>query len=536
MALPNVKLAASLQVLSNLQRKGLNVIHSSELSRTHRERLMDNGYLHEAVAGWYLVTSPTTDRGDTTPWYSSAWEFLARYANNRFDQNWHLSPEQSLLLEAEVTTIPLQIMVSSPQASNNYLKLPSGSLFDLKTREMPPSADVKTRDGLRCLTKDAALISVSEAFFKNHPIEAKTILASYSDISPVLARLLDGGHAVIAGRIAGGFRHMAKPQLAEQIMTAMRSAGYDVRETNPFNSDTAPTIYMPSGQPAIVRRLGEMWNAQRQTVIDIFPAPPGLPVHTTSYLKSIDEIYRTDAYHSLSIEGYSVSDDLVERVRSGAWNPDSNEADRKSRDTMAARGYWGAFQAVKQSIVKIINGSNPGPIVRDNHRDWFVKMFEPSVQAGLLKPGTLAGYRNQPVFIRGSRHVPPRAEVVPEAIGAIWDLIEKEPHPAVRAILGHLYFAQVHPYIDGNGRSARFVMNAMLASGGYPWTVIRLEDRAQYMASLETAGTTLNVTDFTHVVGNAMVLSSGQYQQATLNVENTIDGDKSRITGGFDQT
>lgn len=57
----------------------------------------------------------------------------------------------------------------------------------------------------------------------------------------------------------------------------------------------------------------------------------------------------------------------------------------------------------------------------------------------------------------------------------------------VRSVLGHWLFGFVHPYMDGNGRMARFTMNLMLASGGYPWTVIRVEDRAAYMAALEKA-------------------------------------------------
>jgi Fic family protein len=61
---------------------------------------------------------------------------------------------------------------------------------------------------------------------------------------------------------------------------------------------------------------------------------------------------------------------------------------------------------------------------------------------------------------------------------ALFDLLEAEPEPAVRAVLGHWLFGDIHPYMDGNGRMARFLMNAMLASGGYAWTVIRVEERA----------------------------------------------------------
>ncbi|MCP5117960.1 MAG: cell filamentation protein Fic, partial [bacterium] len=57
--------------------------------------------------------------------------------------------------------------------------------------------------------------------------------------------------------------------------------------------------------------------------------------------------------------------------------------------------------------------------------------------------------------------------------------------PSVRAVLGHFFLGNVHPYPDGNGRMARFMMNVMLASGGYPWTVIPVDQRPAYMAALE---------------------------------------------------
>ena len=59
-----------------------------------------------------------------------------------------------------------------------------------------------------------------------------------------------------------------------------------------------------------------------------------------SRLQFIDNSYLSDAHNSLSIEGYAVTPELIERVRTGAWNPDSNANDRQNRDAIAARGYW----------------------------------------------------------------------------------------------------------------------------------------------------------------------------------------------------
>jgi len=109
----------------------------------------------------------------------------------------------------------------------------------------------------------------------------------------------------------------------------------------------------------------------------------------------------------------------------------------------------------------------------------------PSVTIGLLKPADLAGYRNGQVYIRKSMHVPLNRDAVRDAMPALFDLLREEPHPAVRVVLGHFIFVYIHPYMDGNGRVGRFLMNTMMASGGYPWTVIPVSDRNAYVNALE---------------------------------------------------
>lgn len=79
--------------------------------------------------------------------------------------------------------------------------------------------------------------------------------------------------------------------------------------------------------------------------------------------------------------------------------------------------------------------------------------------------------------------------------------IEEEPEASVRAVLGHFIFVFIHPYMDGNGRIGRFLMNAMLASGGYPWTVIPVERRDEYMQALEKASVDQDIAPFAAFVG-----------------------------------
>jgi len=487
------------------------VFRSGDLSRVHRERLVANGFLQEVMKGWLISTGPSARAGDSTPWYASFWEFCARYCSERFGGEWFLSAEQSLGLHGEKTVIPQQVVVCSPKGANHAIALLFGtSLYDLKVTEMPLSTDIVVRDGLRLFSPTAALVRVAESFFARNMVETQVVLGNLGDASDLLRLLLNGGHSAKAGCLAGAFRQMGRSALADEILGAMKSAGYDVRETNPFKA--GQIFGAPSGTAApIVRRIEMLWESARPVIIETFPRAPGLPKDAGAYLRHVDEIYKNDAYHSLSIEGYSVTPEMIEKVRQGNWSPEDNDEDQRSRDALAARGYWQAFQLVKVAVQKVIAGENPGMLARAVHKEWYRELFQPCVRAGLIEPGALAGYRNIPVYLRSSRYAPPRWEVVRDAMPALFDLLEQETEPCVRAVLGHWLFGYIHPYADGNGRMARFLMNVMLASGGYPWTVIRVEDRNAYLDALDRASIDTDIEPFTVFVAQrvGLVSSSG---------------------------
>ena len=250
-----------------------------------------------------------------------------------------------------------------------------------------------------------------------------------------------------------------------------------------------------------VARMRLRWHGMREVVAKQLPPPPGLPIESGAYLKAMDAAYVEDAYHSLSIEGYQVTPQLIERVRAGAWDPDRHPPDAAQRDALAARGYYESFEAVKRTVADILAGKSPGMAVRDDHGDWHRALFAPSVRAGILGAAELAGYRTGQVFIRNSRHVPPRPSHVRDLMPALFEMLSEEDQPAVRALLGHFLFVFIHPYMDGNGRLGRFLMNAMLASGGYPWCVVPMGRRNEYMAALETASAAGDIAPFARFLG-----------------------------------
>ncbi len=493
MATPAANLAASLEVLKALQDQGVTAIRASHLTRIHRERLLKNGFLREVMKGWYIPTRPDEEVGESTAWYASFWSFVADYLNERFGAAWCLSPEQSIALHTGEWTVPRQVLVRTPAGGNKAVTLPFGtSILDARL-ELPDARDIEVKDGLRIYQLPAALIACSPTNMATRPVTMRAALAGLGDPSELLRRLLDGGHSRIAGRLVGALRNAGQAGAADNILETMRAAGYTVSEVDPFG-DLAPITSREASAP--VQRLRMLWDKMRVDVLEHFTPPPqGMP-DKAAYLRQVDEAYVADAYNSLSIEGYRVNAALIERVRSGDWNPDTIEADRNQRDALAARGYWQAFQRVKMSVAQVLDGQNAGAVVNSDHSAWYRELFAPSVAAGLMKASDLAGYRNGPVFIRRSMHVPARAEAMRALVPAFFDLLTNEPEPAVRVVLGHFIFVYIHPYFDGNGRMGRFLMNVMMASGGYLWTIVPLEGRAEYMAALEAASVDQDIVPF----------------------------------------
>jgi fido (protein-threonine AMPylation protein) len=502
MATPRERLAEALEFLKKLQDENTIAIHHEDIpNRKQREILLKNGFLKEVTRGWYIASNPAEHAGETTSWYSSYWAFVTKFLSHRYGDDWCLSAENSLLLHAGNQNVPQQLLIRSPKGNNKPTSLPhQTSLFNIRG-ELPPADQLTVSEGIKIYKLQDALIYAPAGIYLHNPVDARTALSLVRDASEILPRLLDNGHTTIAGRLAGAFRNIGRKKVADQIIETFTQADYDIREEDPFENKIALDLSTRERSP-YVNRIRLMWSQMRETVIASFPTAPGLPKNNDRFLQKIQDIYETDAYHSLSIERYRVTPELIARVSSGVWNAAENENDRQQRDAMAARGYYLAFQSVKETIDAILNGTNAGHQVDTDHAKWYRQLFDPSVAAGILKPSDLAGYRNNQVYIGNSKHVPLNVEAMRDTMPILFEMLAEETEASARAVLGHFIFVFIHPYMDGNGRMGRFLMNAMLASGGYPWTVIPVESRAEYMGCLEEASVGNNILPFAQFIGN----------------------------------
>ncbi len=124
-------------------------------------------------------------------------------------------------------------------------------------------------------------------------------------------------------------------------------------------------------------------------------------------------------------------------------------------------------------------------------------------------------YRSVPVFITGSRHLPPAAAQVPVRMRTFCKTISgkrKQLHPVDFAAWLHFRLVNIHPFIDGNGRTARLIMNVALLQDGYPVVIIPPILRREYLDTLESChGMRREPEPFVNFVARAAIESLRDY-------------------------
>ncbi|MEL6375221.1 MAG: Fic family protein, partial [Pseudomonadota bacterium] len=118
----------------------------------------------------------------------------------------------------------------------------------------------------------------------------------------------------------------------------------------------------------------------------------------------------------------------------------------------------------------------------------------------LVVAGTLrdeAGlYSKHPRRIVGSRVEFPNPFQVPNLMKEFGDGLSQQPPTYETAFQAHLQLVSIHPFSDGNGRTARLLMNLVLMRGGYPQVLISPADRPDYLDAIETVQLTGDETAY----------------------------------------
>ncbi len=497
---PHETLARYLRAATAVARE--SVVRGKDLNQRQRSFLIKAGCLLEVMKGWYLLAPPGVQPGDTTLWHGNFWTFLGFYLEERFGGGYCLTAETSFDLWAGQTRTPDQVIVMTQQGGNNRIDLAFGtSIVTYRDDARLPTQPTKLR-GVNVMPQGMALARLAPGYFEKNRASVEIVL-HLLDAQEIARGLLEYGKVASANRVTGALAAIGQEEKAQKVLDVLALARMEVKPENPFTEAgalIAPEVMIRSSYGG---RVHTLWSAMREVVCKHFPEPSSKRPSKETYFRETTGIYTNDAYNSLSIEGYNVTPELIQKIRTGEFSHDTPE-NRLQQDALAAKGYSLAYEAVLRSIGRIFDGVNPGEVMSRDLQTWFAQLHQPHVDAGIIPAYALAGYRDRPVYIRNSMHVPPPRESVPDAMEALFEALTREEHPAVRAVLGHFVFVFIHPYPDGNGRIGRFLLNAMLASGGFPWTVIRVARRAAYLSALEQASTKGDIAPFTRFVVEEM--------------------------------
>lgn len=204
-------------------------------------------------------------------------------------------------------------------------------------------------------------------------------------------------------------------------------------------------------------------------------------------LKSLEENFKLEwTYNSNAIEGNTLTLKETKVVLEGI-----TIGGKTMREHLEAINHKEAIEFLEE-------------LINDNRE--FSEMDIKNIHALVLKgidDENAGRYRTENVIISGATHIPPESVIVPELMEKLiyrYDEWKEKYHPIVVAALLHAEFVKIHPFIDGNGRTARLLMNFETMKNGYPPIIIKTEQRHSYYDALDKGAITGDYTDFVKMV------------------------------------
>jgi Fic family protein len=205
-------------------------------------------------------------------------------------------------------------------------------------------------------------------------------------------------------------------------------------------------------------------------------------------------------YHSNAIEGNTLTLQETKVVLEGI-----TIGGRSLREHLEAINHREAIRFLETLV-------NESDILRETD----IKSLHSLILRGI--DDTNAGiYRNVNVRISGARHLPPDFLHVPELMHAFATWYQAEAaalHPVERAARVHSDFVKIHPFVDGNGRTSRLLMNLELLKSGFPPVVLPVERRLAYYETLDRAHVNEDFQPFVSLITEQAVLAFEPYFHA----------------------
>ncbi|OFZ81179.1 MAG: hypothetical protein A2583_05235 [Bdellovibrionales bacterium RIFOXYD1_FULL_53_11] len=346
------------------------------------------------------------------------------------------------------------------------------------------------RNGPAIESPESLLVHLRPLHLRDHPQIISAFLKAV-DFDHELLRtlLLQKSRPIVFRRLATLFKQVGKHAEAKLVLGAVRiTTSYSPPGKSQILKYSLPESVAKSrrmSDPVHEIRFRDQLRIYRDRALDCMKKIKIPEWNLKKILSHAEQTKKYDTYHSSTIEGYAVTREEIQLLMEGRETSTTGANHEEIHRKMALKGYLDAHKFVLQLVSD--NFRSDTPLTESTIREIYAHLFSPSLDAGLIRRDQLTSYRNTAVYIRNSRHVPPNHEKVGDLMRCLVEEANGIENSMVRALLTHYGFVTIHPYPDGNGRAARFLMNHVLCTSGIPWITIRIDDREKYFKALETA-------------------------------------------------
>lgn len=408
------------------------------------------------------------------------WKIVIQFLNLRFadpdDKNptWYLVgkyPYDFLVEKILIPDISEQITVQTKHKSNTKIKLfHDHTIVAVQDRTLDEKTIVRFDifgDYMNILKQEFLIASSTKTQYQLYEENIVAYLKNSNFDHEYLEDYFKRHNApVYLARFIGALKQVGEQIQALKFEELFRSLNYKKGIENPFSREYK---FKKTSKPSYVTRYRlSMQNAKK------YLKTLDLPRRLSSRVDNltIDKLSTDDAYHSLTIEGYEVTKQILMNLQAGTT------VDTDLKNKSAAKGFLKVLEFIKQIITVDFDFN------RELTEEIWKQLWSPSINSGLFRH-ELSIYRNHMVSIRGSQSVPPGHEKIFYLLDLFYEELEEIENGFERAIFLHFFYVWIHPHSDGNGRISRFLMNLSLICDNYRWLTIPNYERQKYFKSLE---------------------------------------------------
>lgn len=411
---------------------------------------------------------------------------LFQFLNLSFPDGWYFngSCAYSLLLE-DFSINGKQFSIVTKAKSNRIIRLLDlfeiYATYDKNFEEKPLIKKKFFKQNLYLLKAEYLIINATPNDYKNYKDELLALLKnSERDEKYIVEYFRNNKSDVLLARLIGALRAVGDFTLCVELEELYKIYGVTVPIKNPFE---AYTLFSFNEKPAYINRF----NISLLNALEYLKTIKKPQKRRKKFsVRDLDAVIVDDTYHSLTIEGYTVTRSLISFLESHGRKY-SSEAELK--DQLAVKGFMNGLNYIKKLIDKKI-------VINENlAKKLFEELWKPSINANLVD-SEFDIYRKHMVSIRGSMYVPPNHEKIPDLLNELFQCSREIEDGFILGIFLHFFYVSIHPHSDGNGRLSRFLMNLAFVNASYNWLTIKAEQRNEYFKSLEQSQLEDNIKYF----------------------------------------